>query len=166
MLKLQQCEVFFFFFTFRYSRSCLTLNILTFIWFPSDSYPRKRDLSTKVLLSHHCEIVNSCITGKCGIVSCQRTTENMKSCISLSSRGLLLFSLHTVYLCLFTPCRSLNVFLCGRMFAACSCAWRKVLLNWKYKKLISWTICVEVLFGIFLHLLTGTVQSDSHSGED
>lgn len=139
-------KISFFFSTFRYSRSCLTLNILTFIWFPPDSYPRKHDLSTKVLLSRRCEIVNSCITSKCGIFFL--TANNQKHEIMHISRspsppGLLLFSLHTVYLRVSTPCRSSRVFLCGRMFAVCLCAWRKLMLGCEYKEVISWTICVE-----------------------
>lgn len=118
--KLQQWEGFFFF-SFRYSRSCLTLNILTFIWFPPDSYPRKHDLTTKVLLSHRCEIVNSCITSKCGIVFCQRTIENMKSCISLNLhplQGLAVFPPYCISACIYT----MSFFTCFPVWADVCCA--------------------------------------------
>lgn len=45
------------------------------------------------------------------------------------------------YICIYVHC----------VVFTCSCALRKVMPGCKYEKPISWTIRVEVLFGIFLH---------------
>lgn len=129
MLKLQQWKGFFyFFFTFRYSSSCLTLNILTFTWFLLGCYPPKAssfDKSPLLTPLWNCEFIPSVNV----IVFCQWTTKNKKSCESLFPRAV--FAVFPPYICMYVHHVILYAFLCGRMFAAYSYLSHAQLQIWK-----------------------------------